>query len=379
MAKRIKIVHLIHGLTIGGAETLVKDYAMLMDRNKYEIVILCYEHTGSPYEKLLVSSGIKVIFCGDPWEKWKQYGIIGKFIRHYGLYFSIRKHLRREDPDIIHLHLLVSRYVLFSHVKRNTGLIYTVHTEPERLWDKKNIKSRIDFYAARRLVKMYGMRFIALHDEMRKKVDRLFGVNNTVVVNNGIDFEPFQNRISPDEARERLQIPKDRFVVGHVGRFAESKNHRFLIDIFEEVLERNHKAYLLLIGDGEGKTHIQEELEKRGLTGKFQIRSNRTDISDLMSAMDCFVFPSKLEGLGIVVIEAQIAGLPCVVSDRVPQATQISNRIEYHSLGESASQWADAVCRKDKDGDITYYHLEEWDMKNIIGQLEKIYVRQIRE
>ena len=145
------------------------------------------------------------------------------------------------------------------------------------------------------------------------------------------------------------------------------------------MLERNPKAYLLLIGDGEGKAHIQEELEKRGLTGKYQIRSNRTDISELMSAMDCFVFPSKLEGLGIVVIEAQIAGLPCVVSDRVPQATEISNRIEYHSLGESASQWADAVCRKDKDGDITYYHLEEWDMKNIIGQLEKIYARQIRE
>jgi glycosyltransferase involved in cell wall biosynthesis len=162
-----------------------------------------------------------------------------------------------------------------------------------------------------------------------------------------------------------------------VGRFSEVKNHRFLLEIFEEISKRMENAFLLLVGDGEERSFVEEELKRRNLGDKYKIMSNRSDVDELMGAMDVFVFPSLHEGLPIVLIEAQANGLPCVVSDRVPAAVAISNLVEVHSLGESAGEWADAICKKNRAVQPVYDRLEEWDIKNVTKKLERIYRKEI--
>jgi glycosyltransferase involved in cell wall biosynthesis len=362
---------------MGGAETLVKEYALHMKQDKFEVVILCYEHTGSPYEKQLEAAGIRIIYAGEPWEKWKKRGLIGKIVRHYGLFFSIRKYLRKETPDVIHAHLHVNKYVRFAKVSHDTMLVYTVHTEPKLLWDRKIWRRRIDFQAAKWLVRHYNMRLIVLHDDMRKEVNELFGVDNSIVVNNGIDLARFQQKCDKNEMRRKFQIPEDNFVIGHVGRFSEVKNHRFLLEIFGEIAKQMENAFLLLVGDGEERGFVEAELKRRNLGDKYKILSNRSDVDELMSAMDVFVFPSLFEGLPVVLIEAQAKGLPCVVSDRVPAAAAISNLVEVHSLEASAGEWADTICKKNRAVQPVYDRLEEWDMKNITKKLERIYRKEI--
>src|SRR5262249_49008326 len=135
------------------------------------------------------------------------------------------------------------------------------------------------------------------------------------------------------------------FVIGHVGRFAEQKNHRFVLEVFAEVARREANAWLLLVGEGDLRPSIQSELFRRGLGERVVSTGSRADIRRLLlGAMDLFLFPSLYEGSPVVLIETQAAGLPCVISDTIsPEAVVVEGLVERLSLSESAGKWADAV------------------------------------
>ena len=142
--------------------------------------------------------------------------------------------------------------------------------------------------------------------------------------------------------------------------------------VFEEVRKRKTKAFLLLVGDGKLKMMIQDELRSKGLAEYSLILSNRTDIPDLMNAMDVFVFPSIYEGLPVVLIEAQKMKLPCVISDTISNYVNISNLVRVKSLHASEVEWADSILEP-FPVDTEYDHLEEWDMRNVVAHLMKLY------
>jgi glycosyltransferase involved in cell wall biosynthesis len=149
-----------------------------------------------------------------------------------------------------------------------------------------------------------------------------------------------------------LGIPPDAFVIGHVGRFDEQKNHLFLVEIAAEVAKREPKMRLLLVGDGLLRPKIEQKIAQLGLTDRTIFAGSRHDVPRLMlSAMDVFLFPSLYEGLGLVLIEAQAAGLPCIFSDVVPEeADLVKPLIRRFSLSEPASVWADAILAERRAG-----------------------------
>ena len=114
------------------------------------------------------------------------------------------------------------------------------------------------------------------------------------------------------------------FVIGHIGRFSPQKNHSFLLDIFNHIQRKIPYARLLLIGDGTEKTRILADIKKWGLEEKVLILNYRKDISNLLQAMDLFMLPSLYEGLPLSCLEAQAAGLPCIISDRISSEVVIS-------------------------------------------------------
>lgn len=374
-----KIIHFIHGLNMGGAETLVKDYVLGLDKSKYDVAVLCYQHYDSPYEEILKKAGVKVVYACDDMKLWGKRGIIPKVINHYQLYIEIKKKLHELKPDILHTHLTVNTYVKFAHLPKKIKIFHTVHSEPKALWNNNNCQRKRDYEATKWLIKYRNQRMIVLHDDMKQEVDQLFDVNNSIVLNNGIDFSEFDNAKDGVVMRSELGIPKNSFVVGHVGRFTDVKNHHFLIKVFEKIYENNKDAFLLMVGDGEEKEKVQRELGDSPLKKRYLILSNRSDVADIMQAMDVFVFPSKYEGLGIVLIEAQKSGLPCFASDQVPSFAKVTNLVKFCSLSADAEDWAREIL---KISDSNYRNEliaqggevpTTWDMKNVIKKLERIY------
>lgn len=374
-----KVVHFIHGLNTGGAETLVKDYALGLDKAKFDVTVLCCQHYDSPYEEILKKAGVRVIYACDAMKLWGKKGVIPKVINHYQLYFEIKKQLHELKPDIVHTHLPVNTYVKFAHLPKSVKMFHTVHSQPKALWNNKNRQRKNDYLAARWLINHRNQRMIVLHDDMKREVDQLFGVNNSIVLNNGIDFSKFDNAKNGSVVRSELGIPQNSFVVGHVGRFSGVKNHRFLINVFAKIYECNKDAFLLMVGSGEEKEQIQKMLDISPMNNNYLILSNRSDVPDIMQAMDVFVFPSLWEGLPVSVIEAQKSGLPCFLSDQVPAFVKVTNLVQFCSLNDSEEDWArdiikirDSNYRKEliaQGGEVP----NTWDMKNVIRKLEQIY------
>ena len=160
----------------------------------------------------------------------------------------------------------------------------------------------------------------------------------------GVDCEPFAK--PKDWAmRARLGIAEEAFVMGHVGRFHEQKNHGFLVEVVQAAVAVHPGVHCLLIGDGPLREEVTADIHRRKLQNHFTFVPDTLAVSDYMtSVMDCFVFPSRYEGLGLVAVEAQAAGLPCLISDRVPsEAIVDASLVRVLPLERSTTEWAEAI------------------------------------
>ena len=372
--KKTKVLQFIHGFSMGGAETLTKEYCLKLDKEKFDVSVLCFHRYHTPYEKLLEEAGIHVVYASDHIKNYDRiaFQYPGRLIMLAKRWIFLKKYLREAKPDVLHFHMALSIYVLLAKLDKHTKIIRTMHTEPKRRWNR-SVGRRIDLWATHKLMKKYPMQFITLHKDMKNEINEMFDVNNSVVLNNGIDFSRFEHALDKKTVRNREEIPQNAWVIGHVGRFNEVKNHRFLVEVFAKLHEKNENAFLLLVGNGSLQKKIEEQLSAMGLQKNYKILSERTDIPDLLNAMDLFVFPSTSEGLGIALIEAQKAGLPCVVSSAVPQAATVSNLVKRLELSAGEEVWAEEAIGHRVET-VLYEGIEAWDMEQIVRSLEELYV-----
>ncbi len=395
MAKT-KVIEFITSLGDGGAETLVKDYALMLDREQFDVtVVVCQDRGDSANVRRLAGCGIKIIILTEKSllfrlrdalrprgkstmeiesavpavEASKDAGFLSrvKQLTHNGFYgLALRRIIRSCQPDVIHGHLEVLRYLDFIRKDlKNIRLLHTCHALPELIYNGGEEE------AARRLIRENHLQLIALHDPMAEQMNAMFGVTNTQVIRNGIDLHRFQNPAqSREETRKALGIPEDAFVAGHVGRFTPEKNHLFLTGVFGEMEKQRENCFFLMVGAGDTQV-VREAMDGLGLEGKYRILPHRTDIPELLKAMDVFVFPSRFEGFGIALLEAQAAGLRCVASDRCPEAVFCSSRCLALPV-EDPRALAVAACGKEvalgqrRD-------LNDYDMHREIRRLEDLY------
>ncbi|MBR3252636.1 glycosyltransferase [Candidatus Saccharibacteria bacterium] len=374
----MKILHFIHGLNTGGAETLVKNYMLNFDKNDHDVLLLCLSHnTESPYEKVLADNHIKVIYVEDYlWPKCRN-GFFVRIFKRFQRYLLVKIIIKKEKPDILHTHLSVNRFVKFARPSKKTVVFHTIHSDPKKIWQTASSKCRRDLKSAKWLVKKYNMQLIVLHTEMKEQVDEIFGINSRIL-NNGIDVALYKNLKQKKSIKKDLNIPKDVFVVGHVGRFSEVKNHEFLTKIFKKISDKRYDVFLLMVGDGPEKTKIKNKMRNYGLIDKCLILSNRDDIPVVLNAMDVFVFPSFYEGMPTSLIEAQEAKIPCFVSDSVTESATISNLVTRLSLDDGAEKWAEIIENYRKPERIIIND-KDWDIKKITRQLENIYEDALTE
>jgi glycosyltransferase involved in cell wall biosynthesis len=163
----------------------------------------------------------------------------------------------------------------------------------------------------------------------------------------GLKLHPFQELFDRREVRAELGIPKGAPVVGHVGRFDHSKNQRFILDTAGAVLKCKPDIHFLLVGDGPLRPEIDASVRQMGLSQRIHCVGIRTDVPRLMlAAMDVFLFPSLHEGFGLCLLEAQAAGLRCVVSDTIPrEVVRVPGSVEFLALSAGKDYWSTRIIQ----------------------------------
>lgn len=405
---KTKVIEFVTSVQDGGAETLVKDYALLMDKERFDVtVVVVHDMNTSANWKRLQEGGIRIIPLSSQddllkriwrWIFWRkeQTAIASEevkekpvlpgctyektgFLRRCrnnvrNFYFGLRflRILDQTGATVVHGHLDVLRCLqMVSPFLKDIRLIHTCHALPELIYEGE------EGLAADYLIKHNGLQLVALHGEMAKQMDIMFPGQKTAVIRNGINMDLFRNPgITRDDKRRELGIPADTYVVGHVGRFTPEKNHTFLVDVFAEIVKQRPNAYLLMIGV-EDPSFVVEKLHRLGLQDRYQILSHRKDINELLAAMDVFVFPSIFEGFPVSLIEAQAAGLRCIVSDRCPEAVIRLETCIPMPL-EAPEKWAETALNPQMKRD-TALDLDQYDMNREIRRLEQLYLGQLNE
>lgn len=286
--------------------------------------------------------------------------------------------------------------IVHSHVHHYNGFVLRLANSggvPVRIAHSHNDTSPVDAAAnfSRRRYLALSKRWIAKFASFKIAASRqaalsLFGSpgmhNQWRVLPYGVDFEPFRPTIAAASVRAELRIPRGHFVIGHVGRFVEQKNHSFFVRIAEEIVRRDARVHFLLVGDGPLRPSIEQQVAALNLSGHFSFLGVRPDVPRLMlGGMDAFLFPSLHEGLGLVLVEAQAAGVPCVYSDRIPEEADIAGPLVHRiSLEQSPSSWADAVLalrsqKKPLDKTVAFETVKNsvFNIETSLRGLEEVY------
>lgn len=366
-----KVLHLIGHLKPGGAETLVKDYALHLDKNKFKVIIVTIErHYNTVYEKILMENNIKLIFLGDITPNSHTKTTVQRGLDKLKRLSLLKEVIKNEKPDIIHTHLVTNDYISFINTSK-IKLYHTIHSEVSVAFRKENFFHK---FITAFCIKYKNMTLITINKKMYKDAINLFKTDNCIILHNGVNIEKFKyTENSMTKIKKDFNIPADNFIVGHVGRFEEVKNHKFLIKIFRKIQKIQPNSILILIGDGNKQDEIKEMVHTYGLEENILFIGTTNRIPELMKIMDTFVLPSKYEGFGLVLIEAQAANIKCVISDTIPKEVEQTNLITSLSLDARIDDWCEEIM-KPKPEAIVDYGLGRFDIKYIVKELEQIYL-----
>ena len=329
----VRILHMIGNLDLGGSQSLVLNLYKAMDRDKFQFDFILDHHDKQELVPTVRQMGARIFFM----PRFVGNNIV-QVLRAWDSFFV-------EHPEYRILHSHVRSYSsLFLPIAKRHGVKTIIHSHnttngPGILALSKNF---LQFF-----LRYEADYFIACSPRAGRY---LFGGKVTQgqryhILANGINVNDY--KYNPEiraECRKELALGERRTYI-HVGRFCLSKNHRFLLEIFRKIVDREPDAILLLVGGGELLDTISTQIAKLGLAGSVKALGERTDVPRLLQTADCFLFPSLWEGFPVALVEAQAAGLPCLVSDTIEKDIAITDLIDFLPIDRGADLWSDAVGR----------------------------------
>lgn len=213
--------------------------------------------------------------------------------------------------------------------------------------------------------------------------DWLFGKGAPfTVVRNAVDLSVFADDEDARKAiRSELCVANDALLIGHLGRFAEQKNHALLLEIFKEVLANAPDAVLAMAGDGPLLESTKKRAAELGIEDSVRFLGTRSDAHALYQAFDLFCLPSLYEGLPVVGVECQASGTPILVSDAVTDETKITSLLDFEPLDASPAQWAKHLLsmRSRRLSPRDLEALSDFDVRIAAGRLENLYEQYLEE
>lgn len=371
--EKLCILHVVGGMNPGGIETWLMHILRHIDRDHFQMDFLVHTTEDCLYDKQVRALGSRIIPCPNAHQPWIYAKQFNKILREYGPY------------DIVHSHVHhFSGYVLLLAKQAGVPVgISHSHNDTSSNQAQAGFKRRLYLKLMRRWIDRYSTVGLGCSHQAAAS---FYGSDwqsdpRWQALYYGIDLTPFQAACDPVTVRQEFAIPEAALVIGHVGRFVEQKNHQFLLEIVAEVAKRESKTRLLLIGDGSLRPEIEQQATSLGLKNRTIFAGVRPDVPRLMQAMDAFLLPSLFEGLGLVLIEAQAAGVPCIFSDVVPQEVDLIKPLAQRlSLSQSASTWAEALLAQLKaetaitqSQALALVKSSRFNIETAVKNLEKIY------
>ena len=325
----VQVLHVLTGLSSGGAEAFIMNMYRNIDRSKVQFDFLLRSEENI-YAEELAAMGSRVYKTPS-------------FPRHaLKNAIATARFFREHHYDIVHVHANALLYLVALQCAQKNGVrCRIIHSHNSA---------------------MAHMQLLPIHNFNKKRIHRLatdfFACSEDAghwmfakpykVIKNAIDLDAFSfNAKTRAKARAELGIDDTDFVIGHSGRFAEQKNHAFLLEVFGEILKQRNNVKLLLLGDGKLRAEMELKAAKLGIAHQVLFLGSVKNVSDYLNAMDIFLFPSLYEGLAISLIEAQANGLPIMCSDRMVQEALVDASILQLPLDIGAEYWANQALRMD--------------------------------
>lgn len=344
----VKVIHAVSVMDRAGQETFLMNVYRNIDREQVQFAFQCSVEKHGDYDEEIEQLGGKLLYLGENKIKFPVLKYLGAIQQQYRFF---KKH---KEYDVFHIHTYhafdawlcivgaklggMKNIVLHSH--NTSGLHAGLHK------------------IFRKLLKYMRIERCACSKEAAKWMYGEKELGRVTIVNNGIEPQKFAfDQEKREQKRAELGL-KEKFVVGHIGRFNYQKNHKFLLDVFYEVQKRREDAVLLLIGTGELEAEIVKKVSELKIEDKVKFLGVRSDVQELLWAMDIFLFPSLFEGLSVVAIEAQATGVPILAADTLSPETKITTCMEFLALEKPTEEWAEKVLemgmneRKDTQKDI---------------------------
>lgn len=361
-----RVLQVLGGLDAGGAETFVMNLYRAIDTKKIQFDFIKHVSHEGIFENEIVGNGGRIFKC--PQYTGKNHFAYCKW---WDTFF-----IEHPEYSVVHGHVR-STAAIYLKVAKKHGIITIAHSHSTSngrgiAASIKNIMQLPIRYTADFLFAcsdnagswLYGKKAIAKP--------------NYRMIPNGIDLKRFFFDIEKrDEIRKKLNIPKDTFVIGNVGRMTVPKNHKFMIELFAKFYEKRPNSRLLLIGDGELLELIKNQCSQLGIEDAVIFTGAKLNTEDYYQAMDVFVFPSLWEGLGIVAIEAQANGLNCLVSENVPKEAVLTNSTKVISL-QAMDIWLKELekLHSSERNKVLDERLKQYDIYTIANWLQNFYLKQ---
>lgn len=360
MGEPIRVLHVLQRMEAGGTQALLMNIYRNIDRKKVQFDFLVEYSNKQFYDDEIKKLGGKIYYTTV-----KEDNNIIKFNK------DVKKVLVENNYKIIHVHTYSIGYFVLKTAKKSGVPIRIAHSHNNAtVHDYKYLLKLF----MQKIYTIYANQLFACSEEAGKY---LFKNKPFKVLKNAIDSEKFvyNNEIS-ESIRKKLGIAEN-FVVGHVGRFHEQKNHMFLLEVFKEIKNKKGNAKLILIGTGPLETEIKKKVKKLNLENDVIFLGNISNVNELYQAMDVFILPSLFEGLGIVAIEAQAAGLPVVTSTGVAKDAIVTSNIVQISLDAPIEEWVNTICEiKVNDKNLVIDNIKNagYDIEENAKKMQEFYI-----
>lgn len=358
MATKIRVLHVVTVMDVGGIETTIMNYMRHLDQTQVQFDFLVHRDKAGYFDEEIRSLGGTIYYA--PAFTLKNISKYSKFINQF---------FKENRFDIVHSHIDSLSYFPLKGAMNNGIKVRIAHSHVNGF--DKNITYPIRTFF-KKMIPLSANYFMACSDSAGKF---MFGNRPFEVLLNPIDIDKFAfNQIMRDELRTELDIG-DQILIGHVGRFGVAKNHRFILDLASK-LDKN-KYHFLLIGAGDLKGEIETSAKAQGITN-ITFLGIKNNVYDYLSAMDIFILPSFYEGLGIVAIEAQVNGLPVLVSNHVSTNVAITEQVQFIPLDKTA--WSEAIeLIQFNNRAVMNDSIQEYDIQINANKLLQDYLTLVEE
>ncbi len=365
----LKILHVHGAMERAGTEAVIMNWYRNIDKNKISFDFTTFTKNECAHDKEIEQSGGNLVYVPPR-------GEVGNLKHLYYLYRAIKDN---GPYDIVHSHMnfhggIVAVAAKLAGVKKI--ICHAHNTNDEDLTLKRKIEQKVLSV----LIHVFASEKIACSMEAGKYV---FKNDNFYLLKNAIDETEFypadeelQKKVDDFKKKNNLE---NKLIIGHIGRLSIQKNHKFILKIAEDLKKNDHNFMFILIGSGPLESEVKELINAKDLNSHIMFLGTQTDINFWINTMDIFIFPSLYEGLGVVLIEAQATGTPCIVSNTIPREVDLGlDLVMFLDISNGTKVWLEKILEKPKKiTDIKYIqkrlNSKKYTIKSSIDSLIEVY------